>query len=372
MNREAQASQDSPASREDSLWKRRLAETKETAIPFSPGEALAFAEFALNRVSRTFALNIKVLPRPLRDQVLHAYLYCRMADTIEDDPALPPSEKRLLLNAFAGLFNSPDADFAAFPPLLPDSWRHSEDWEKILLARAPVVLGAFRAFPAEPRAAIARCVTEMCAGMADFAANKKIETVDRLDRYCYYVAGTVGIMLCDLFIDFAKIPAARAARMRALCVSFGLGLQLTNILKDLRDDSERGVSWLPADLLAAEGLTPSVFFLPANRAAARRVCARLFDKTRAHLEEALEYTCVIPRFQRRLRLFCLWPLFMAAETLALLANNTDALLDGVRVKITRARVARILLRTRFLYLSNALLRNEFHAALPPQPPTGYL
>jgi farnesyl-diphosphate farnesyltransferase len=365
------------AARADALWKRRLANVPPGGT-LARGEAGSFAAFALNRVSRTFALNIRVLPRPLRQQVLYAYLYCRMADTIEDDPALPAPEKFALLGAFAALFD-PDrpadasrAAFAAFPSLLPASWQSeqsAEDWEKILLARAPVLLEAFPDFPAPARVAIARCVREMCLGMADFALRSEqratgrtaalIENVAELDRYCYYVAGTVGVMLCELFIDHADIRGERAEAMRALCVSFGLGLQLTNILKDLRDDAERGVSWLPADLLAAEGLAPESFFLAENREAARRVYARLFAKARRHLEEALEYTCRIPRSQRRLRLFCLWPLFMAAETLALLAENTDALSAGARLKISRARVARILFRTRFLYPFNTWLRAEF-------------
>ena len=330
----------------DTFWKQRLG-----AGSLDTAEALAFAEFVLNRVSRTFALNIRVLPRPLRDQVLYAYLYCRMADTIEDDAALPVHEKARLLHAFAALFDpnrapaEAEAAFEAFPDLLPEVWRGSGDWEKILLERAPVVLRAFPAFPAPARAAIARCVTEMCGGMADFAAKKKIETVTELDEYCYYVAGTVGVMLCDLYIDYAKIPPERAEKMRALCVSFGLGLQLTNILTDVRDDGERGVSWIPAGMNYSQVL----------------------NKAHRHLEEALEYSCLIPRLQRRLRLFCLWPLFMAAETLALLAVS-----GGTRVKITRARVARILLRTRLTYPFNSLLRAEFRAAtaaLPiPLPP----
>jgi farnesyl-diphosphate farnesyltransferase len=317
----------------DRLWKRRLAEG-----PLSAAETRAFAAFALNRVSRTFALNIRVLPGPLRAQVLHAFAALFRAD-------LPEDEAR--------------AAFEAFPDLLPPGWKGSEDWEKILLERAPVVLRAFPAFPAPARAAIARCATEMCGGMADFARRREeraatgrplIETLAELDEYCYYVAGTVGVMLCDLFIAHANIPPERAAKLRALCVSFGLGLQLTNILKDVRDDGARGVSWLPPGHAYAE----------------------ILAKARGHLEEALEYTLLIPRRQRRLRLFCLWPLFMAAETLALLDAASRASAPAARVKISRARVARILLRTRLFYFSNTWLRAEFrrHLALPP--PTGYL
>src|SRR5690606_36507081 len=123
------------------------------------------------------------------------------------------------------------------------------------------------------------------------------------------------------FVAHAGIAEASARRMRALCVSFGTGLQLVNVLKDRADDGGRGVSWLP-------GGDASV--------------GSLMAKTLRHLEEALEYTATIPRRERRLRLFCLWPLLMAAETLALLAEDAARAASGtpgapepVRVKITR-------------------------------------
>jgi farnesyl-diphosphate farnesyltransferase len=362
----------------DANWRGRL-----QGGPFSDTEARQFADFALAQVSRTFALNIRVLPEPLRDQVLHAYLYCRMADTIEDDADLPAAQKSALLHSFAALFDPDlpihlhDACVKAFPTLLPEAWRTATDWEKILLNRAPLVLAAFPRFPDQTRQAMGACVRTMCEGMADFALRQErlaapssealIRTVTDLDRYCWFVAGTVGVMLCDLFITHAQIPVDRATRMKAHDVSFGSGLQLVNILKDLADDSARGVSWLPGDLLAAEGLTPADFghpHAPAHtRAAARRVHATLFAKALRHLEEALDYTLAIPRLghgSRRLRLFCLWPLFMAVETLALLAENAGALAGGARLKITRERVARIVRMTSVLWWSEGWLRAEFN------------
>src|SRR5690606_24821642 len=101
------------------------------------------------------------------------------ADTIEDDAGLAGPLKAPLLHAFAALFDPglpPEtraAMSAAFVRLLPDAWRDSEEWEKILLARAPAMLAAFSAFPAPAREAIAGCVREMCAGMAGFALRQE-------------------------------------------------------------------------------------------------------------------------------------------------------------------------------------------------------
>jgi farnesyl-diphosphate farnesyltransferase len=362
---------------EERTWKERL---RGDNLP--KADRLAFAEFVLTQVSRTFALNIRVLPLALRNHVLYAYLYCRMADTLEDDPLLSTADKVRLLKHFASLFTpikksaedipsdlSPRAQaLLDFSAELPKAWENSTQWEHLLLVHASEVLLPFLDFPAEVRSVISKCVQEMCLGMADFTAKHSqaggpnlIKTLRDLDTYCYYVAGTVGILLCELFIRHSgRISPQRAEKLRGLCVSFGLGLQLTNILKDLHDDRERDVSWLPTELLEAEQLTFEDFLHSASATEKRnRIYAILFTKAKSHLEDALEYSCLIPRQNMRLRLFCLWPLFMAGETLALLAESLDALVQGVRLKIPRSTVESIVRRTRLLGWSNHWVHAEF-------------
>src|ERR1019366_835198 len=61
----------------------------------------------LPRVSRTFALGIKLLPSRLEPPVRLGYLLCRIADTIEDDLALTPGRKAELLDDFLACFDDP-------------------------------------------------------------------------------------------------------------------------------------------------------------------------------------------------------------------------------------------------------------------------
>jgi farnesyl-diphosphate farnesyltransferase len=174
------------------------------------------------------------------------------------------------------------------------------------------------------------------------------------------VAGTVGNMLCDLFtLQSPLIGKRRAKALKALSVSFGLGLQMTNILKDVREDRDRNVSFIPQSLLAEEGLTQADYLGPQGRAGAARILDRLILKAKSHLEDALEYTCLLPRLEPRLRLFCLWPLFMAAETLALLGTNHQAYQEGTKLKISREDVSRIIRRTSVACWSNAWIRSMF-------------
>lgn len=351
------------APQNDSVWKTALMEGR-VADP----ERLA--EFLLGKVSRTFALNIQVLPAGLRRQVLLAYLFCRMADTLEDDPELTSAEKVSLLESFRGLFpprKGWEAGHEALLRALPPHWRHSEKWDRLLVAHGRWIFSQLAEFPDPVVDVISACVKEMCDGMIDFTkkqaeagASGLIGTLADLDAYCYFVAGTVGNMLCDLFtLQSPLIGKRRAKALKSLSVSFGLGLQLTNILKDVQEDRDRNVSFIPQSLLAEEGLTQAEFLAPQGRAGAARILDRLIKKAEGHLADALEYTCLIPRLEPRMRLFCLWPLFMAAETLALIAHNHKTRRDGIKPKISRAQVGRILRRTSIACWSNAWIRSMF-------------
>ena len=79
------------------------------------------------------------------------------------------------------------------------------------------------------------------AARADARGGLRIRDYDDLERYCYFVAGTVGELLTGLF-DLSVpglSPEARRA-FRARSVSFGLGLQMVNVLEDVASDLSHG------------------------------------------------------------------------------------------------------------------------------------
>jgi farnesyl-diphosphate farnesyltransferase len=341
-----------------------------------------FAAFLLEKTSRTFALNIQVLPVRLRRQVLLAYLFCRMADTLEDDAELPETAKIRLLESFRGLFPpgpTSEGRLAGFRAQLPPEWGNSDRWDRLLVWHCHWILPQLQAFPARAVEAISHCVDEMCVGMIDFTRRQAgalsgtlkgqalVATLADLDRYCYYVAGTVGNLLCELFaLHSPLIGAKRAAALRSLSVSFGLGLQLTNILKDIQEDRRRNVSFIPSDLLAAEGLDAAAFGAAGSGAGAEaraRVMALLLAKAQGHLRDAMEYTCLLPRLEPRLRLFCLWPLFMAAENLVVMAEHPGGAPSEGKLKISRGQVKDIVTRTSLACWSNLWLRRMFRGTM---------
>src|SRR5699024_47477 len=74
-----------------------------------------------------------------------------------------------------------------------------------------------------------------------------------MDRYCYYVAGIAGEMLTEVFCDRSPEIRKQRPELARLQASFGQGLQMVNILKDIWDDHERGACWLPRDLFQQAG-----------------------------------------------------------------------------------------------------------------------
>ncbi len=96
----------------------------------------------------------------------------------------------------------------------------------------------------------------MCNGMPEYeraASAEGLPTLAHLDRYCYFVAGVVGEMLSAMFTDYEPGMGEHDAELNRLAVSFGQGLQMTNILKDIWADHARGVCWLPRDVFARHG-----------------------------------------------------------------------------------------------------------------------
>jgi farnesyl-diphosphate farnesyltransferase len=328
----------------------------------------AFCVNLLPAVSRTFALTIRLLGPRLRHQVLIAYLLCRVADTVEDTADLPLADKHALLARFRACLDEggPDAAplAATFARLRGDGPPRIADED--LTEHADRVLAEYRRLSPAVRAAIRPWVQEMCDGMARFAALQAqaapgrlvaLDTVEDLDRYCYYVAGTVGHLLTELFrIEHPRVTARHYDRMRGLATSFGLGLQLTNIIKDICDDRSRGWSFVPRQLCRVYGTDPERLTDPAHADRSRRVLDALIAKTRGHLDDALAYSCALPRSAWRTRLFCLVPMYFAVRTLSLAARDPRLLDPGHKVKITRGEVYRTLCTSYLVASSNHLAR----------------
>ncbi len=323
-----------------------------------------FQHHILQGVSRTFALTIPQLPPALYRAVANAYLLCRIADTIEDDADLPFADKQRYAETFIAIVagqTSADAFAAELSARLAD---HATAAERELIAGTAAVIRITHDFNANQRAAMLRCVTTMSEGMVYYQGQETLDGVadqGAMDRYCYFVAGVVGEMLTTLFCEHCPQLKARETEMMHLAVSFGQGLQMTNILKDIWDDRARGACWLPRDTFARYGVTLSEVEPGRGGAGFEAALGELIATAHGHLHNALRYTLILPADEAGLRRFCLWALGMAVLTLRRL-NAQRNFAAGNDVKISRRAVKTTIVATNLAVRSDRALNTLFALA----------
>jgi farnesyl-diphosphate farnesyltransferase len=314
-----------------------------------------YGEQILKRVSRSFALTIPQLPFGLRKVVTYAYLLCRIVDTIEDEPHLSIEQKQGFFEEIVNVVDGrePAEQFAQnLHPLLSGATLPAE---KELIQNTPTVVNTLLTFSSRQQAILKRCVQVMSTGMSQFQAIKKPDGLPSLadfDGYCYHVAGAVGELLTDLFCEYSPEVRRHRQKLAILAVSFGQGLQMTNILKDLWDDRQRGVCWLPQDIFAKAGFDLKDLSANNHHPAFHKGLAELIGIAHAHLNNALTYTLMIPRKETGIRRFCLWAIGMAVFTLRNINKKRDYT-SGRDVKISKANARAI------IAVSNAMLRWDF-------------
>jgi farnesyl-diphosphate farnesyltransferase len=172
------------------------------------------------------------------------------------------------------------------------------------------------------------------------------QTMEELDRYTYYVAGCVGEFWTDMVAGHVpSLGAWNVTHMARVGVRFGKGLQLTNILKDVARDLQRGRCYIPETLLQEVRLTPSDLLNKDNRNRIQPVLHKLIGMACDHLDQGWMYTLAIPRRELRLRLACMWPILFAGQTLRRVADSVDLLDPSVNIKIPKSQVYRIMALT---------------------------
>ncbi len=330
----------------------------------------AYCEACLPLVSRTFALSIDALPAGLRESVRTAYLLCRVVDTVEDEPGLEPRLRQLLFDEFDRMLQRDDAEVSSFER----TWRRrfpdgTASAEVELAKNSGSVFRSFRRLPDHARSSIRPHVLEMSRGMRFYAARQdqrghlEIDDLDDLETYCHFVAGTVGVLLTELFEhDVPELRADRRYGIRSRAASFGLGLQMVNILKDVAEDSERGACFIPQSVAEAHGVALDRVLDPEERERALGMMRALAAHARRHLDRAKEYTILWPvSGGAAVRMFCTVPLVLALASLSEIERGRDTLQRGKTPKISREAVAQLFERARRSVGSDAALGELFGA-----------
>jgi 15-cis-phytoene synthase len=189
--------------------------------------------------AKNFYYGFLVLPKRKRQALCAVYAFMRRCDDISDDPSLSAADRRQKLDAWVDAFHAAQSGFATDDPVLialTDAQR-----------RFHIPLGLLDGLAYGTSMDVEDQNAEEIA-----ASGLKIQyrSFQDLERYCYHVASVVGLVCIRIFgyTDPAAEPLAERC---------GLAFQLTNIIRDVKEDASLGRIYLPQEDLEQFGVSAS-------------------------------------------------------------------------------------------------------------------
>jgi len=187
--------------------------------------------------AKNFYYGFLVLPKRKRQALCAVYAFMRRCDDISDDPSLSASERRQELDAWVDAFHAPQAGFATDDPVLialTDAQR-----------RFHIPLGLLDGLAYGTSMDVE---DQNADEVAASGLNIQYRSFQDLERYCYHVASVVGLVCIRIFgyTDPAAEPLAERC---------GLAFQLTNIIRDVKEDAGLGRIYLPQEDLEQCGVS---------------------------------------------------------------------------------------------------------------------
>jgi phytoene synthase len=196
-------------------------------------EAYAVCRTIAQREAKNFYYSFRVLPVHKRNAMCAVYAFMRRADDISDDESLPVTKRREVMSQWLGAWRDARQSGVSDDPVfvaLNDTQKKFAIPDALL---EDLVRGT--TMDLEPR-------TQAENELQTFA------TFDELYRYCYLVASVVGLVCIRIF-------GYTDPRAEKLAEETGVAFQLTNILRDVKEDVERGRIYLPLDMLHEFGVS---------------------------------------------------------------------------------------------------------------------
>ena len=229
--------------------------TVDMAHPVSAEAARAHVRAVATASGSSFLSAMRLLPRARRDAMFAIYAFCREVDDIADDP-LPRVEKLARLA----------------------EWR--AEIERLYAGRPITHTGCALLEPVRQYGLAREDLIAMIDGMEmDAAESMRAPSMPELNLYCARVAGAVGLLSIRVFGESSD-------RARAVATALGEALQLTNILRDLREDADRERLYLPRDLLIRHGVPTADVEAALAHPSLPAVCSDLARIARQRYAEA--------------------------------------------------------------------------------------
>jgi phytoene synthase len=199
-------------------------------IPGVPAEllgAVAECERIVRERARNFWYGLKLTPEPKRSAMYVIYAWMRAADDLADAEGFAAEER---VRRIAGFRAATDAALAGKPVDGSAIWRGL-------------------AWVARSHELSPKDFHDMLDGQLSDVGAVQYESWDELRGFCYRVASTVGLVCI-------RVWGYSDPRATSLAIDRGIAFQLTNILRDVREDMELGRVYLPAEDFRRFELTP--------------------------------------------------------------------------------------------------------------------
>jgi 15-cis-phytoene synthase len=220
----------------------------------SRAELVTYARDSITRGSKSFAMASKLFDRQTRERVWLLYAWCRKCDDMADGQDHGGAMAHVA---------DPAARLTAIRTLTAKAFTGEPTGEPAFDALAVVA----RECGLTPKMA-----GDVIDGFALDAADWRPKTEDDLYRYCFHVAGAVGVMMAVVM----GVDAAEDATLDRAC-DLGLAFQLANIARDVAEDAAAGRCYLPQDWLAEKGIEPTELMAAQHRSALTDITKRLCD-----------------------------------------------------------------------------------------------
>lgn len=219
----------------------------------------------IQKGSKSFALAAQLFAPRTREGAILLYAWCRHCDDVTDEQVLGFRAER------------PSNGSSEAEERLTALERETHR----ALAGEPVGEPAFAALKEVVRrhGIPERHPLDHLKGFAMDVAGLRYETLDDCCRYCYHVAGVVGVMM-------AYVMGARGEDTLDRASDLGLAFQMTNIARDVMDDAEAGRVYLPEEWLREAGVPPAEIARSEHRCAVYAVTERLLDEAERYYASA--------------------------------------------------------------------------------------
>ncbi|KAJ3433137.1 squalene synthase [Anaeramoeba flamelloides] len=313
----------------------------------------------LKKTSRSFSIVIQELDKEIREVVCIFYLVLRALDTVEDDmETIKDLEYKLdLLRRFHTLFSmqndhkeqeevvddQDDGWYLKIDPIpvkgLFDIQRcGTNENERKLVTEIKYLVEDFNKLSPKYQRVIIKICAEMGKGMSEnvLKGEVNIQNTKELDKYCYYVAGIVGVGLTELFVLSGLQPKSLFDSMKKQSISMGLFLQKTNIIRDIYEDVPENRIFWPSEIWGKYTDSPqelvklSQSSYKLHKDKSLSCLNEMVTNTLQHIPDVLDYLKVIEN--NSIFKFCAIPQVMAIATLNEVTNNSKVFIQNVKIR----------------------------------------